>query len=67
MQNSNSHHEVSREKRQKIHLLTTVDIPEIVTTVVNSLPHAGPVMPSSTQSDKRTTRTANHRSPRNME
>ena len=43
------------------------DIPEIVMVVVNSLPHAGPVMPSSTQSSKRTTRTANHFSPKNGE
>ena len=65
-QNSNSH-EVPREKQQKTCSLTTVDIPEIVTAVVNSLPQAGPVTPNSTQSGKCTIRTANHRSPRNVE
>ena len=64
--NSNSH-EVPPEKRQKTRSLTTADIPEIVTAVLNSLPHAGPVTPSSTQSGKHTTRTANHCSPRNVE
>ena len=64
--NSNNH-AVPTEKRQKTHLLTMADIPEIVTAVVNSLPHAGPVMPSSTQSGKHTIRTANYHSPRNVE
>ena len=54
-------------KRKKARSLTTADIPDIVTAVVESLPQRGVVTPASTQIDQRTTRKATTRTSRTAE
>ena len=54
----------TRGKQKKARSLTTADIPDIVTAVVESLPQRGVVTPASTQIDQRTTRKATTRTSR---
>ena len=54
-------------KQKKARSLTTADIPDIVTAVVESLPQRGALTPASAQIDQRTTRKAATRTSRTAE